>query len=225
MLCYFVHTSFFQGLPYSLSLSLSASFFISPLPSPFPTGDLFFSCGIWDPIHWERIIRFLSIPEDGPRAAEWVTLSLSLSPYASPTLYAFLAMKWCHGFYFLRGYTSILSLYYTLCISLIHPLPSITFSPVLFPDSFASHGVPEDLGIFGCCLAHPRYMLNNEEGKQSACNSNCYFHLDPTDLTSSFYSHISLKFTSAFSSLQWFRRFCCTPSLWNNHQGPINVLW
>lgn len=48
----------------------------------------FFSCGIWDPIHGVHIVQFLSIPADGPRQAEWVTvgalLSLSTTPLCAP---------------------------------------------------------------------------------------------------------------------------------------------
>lgn len=47
MLCRFVHTSFSRSLFLYLPLPLSPSL---PHSTQFPTGDLFFSCGIWDPI-------------------------------------------------------------------------------------------------------------------------------------------------------------------------------
>lgn len=66
----------------SIFLSISFSSLLPPTPPPrpvlfppsSPTGDLFFSpVGFRDPIQRERIIRLLSILEDGPREAEWET--------------------------------------------------------------------------------------------------------------------------------------------------------
>lgn len=71
---------FLRGLSPSLFVSLSSS----PPAFYFPTGDLFClffffsSCGIWDPIHGVHIVQLLSIPTDGPRQAEWVTVGALL---------------------------------------------------------------------------------------------------------------------------------------------------
>lgn len=171
MLCGFVHTSF-SWSPF-LSLSSSASFSISPSPC-FPLLICFSPVGFGIPFR-EHIIQFLSFPEDGPRAAEWVTMvpPTTTTPLpASPTHSSLLAMRWCHGFYLLRGYTPILSRCYTLHISHFQP-PTLTNlhscfpQPVHFPDSLAPPGAPwgfEDVWmLFRSSLAHVRHP----RGRQS----------------------------------------------------------
>lgn len=169
MLCRFVRTSF-SGSPFLLfSLSLSAA--LSIAPSPFPTGDLFFL--LWDLGSHSLIAHYSTLipPEDGPREAEWVTAALS-PPYTSPPYSLLIAMRWCHGFYLLQGYPFIFSLYYTVFIS-ISPPPSISFTSVILSQSLSQILLPlkrrlEDLGLFGCCLAHPRTMLDTQKGRPSS---------------------------------------------------------
>lgn len=148
-----------------LSLSLSAALSIAPSPSPFPTGDLFFL--LWDLRSHSLIAHYSALipPEDGPREAEWVAAALS-PPYTSPPYSSLIAMRWCHGFYLLQGYPFIFSLYYTVFISLSPP-PSISFTSVILSQSLSQILLPlkrrlEDLGMFGCCLAHPRTMLDTQ---------------------------------------------------------------
>lgn len=90
----------------SLSLSISLCLFLhlslttttTPPHAPFPTGDLFFCCGIWYPIHSECIVQLLSIAEDGPREAEWVTVGALVSPFSPspPLLLATPLLAPCH---------------------------------------------------------------------------------------------------------------------------------
>lgn len=148
MLCCFVCTSFYGSL--FLFPSLSVSFSIVPSPSLFPTGDLFFSYGIWDPIHPGLIVGLLSIPEDGPWEAEWVTVGTLVSPFSlvllsSPPHVLLFAMRWCHGFYLLGGYPLILSPFYTLHLSLFPSTPNLLSCfppPVPLPDCIASQKPP-----------------------------------------------------------------------------------
>lgn len=137
----------------SLSLSIFLCLFLHlylTLPR-FPLVICFSPVGFGIPFR-ERIIQFLSFPEDGPRAVEWVSVPPPPPhPHTSPTHSSLLAMQWCHGFYLLWGYTLILSRYYTLHISHFQP-PTLTNlhscfpQPVHFPDSLASQRVPGGFG-------------------------------------------------------------------------------
>ena len=172
-------------LSVSLSLSISSCLFfsISPLPFNFPTGDLLFlSCGIWDPIHWEHIVLLLSTPADGPREAEWVLLvsafSVSLPPPSAsrhPTPCS-LPCDDVMAFICFGVPIDSLSLLHTPYISPLSPHQPPSYTPVfLFSLSECLSQILSplkrhqgDLGMFGCCSAHPRHMLYTQIGKLSA---------------------------------------------------------
>lgn len=146
----------FKSPPF-LSPSLSVFFSIPPLPFHFPTGNLFFfSGGIWDPIHWEHIVRLLSTAAFGPREAEWVTVgafvssSLSLSaPISHQLTPCFLPCDDVMAFICCGVPIDSLSLLPTPHTS--HFYPAFLQSPILyllfssFPDFFTS---PKALGVF-----------------------------------------------------------------------------
>lgn len=164
MLCGFVHTSF-SWSPF-LSLSSSVSFSISPSPC-FPLLICFSPVGFGIPFR-EHIIQFLSFPEDGPRAAEWVTMVPPHPPSLANPLFSS-----CHAMMswllFAPGVHAD-SLGVTHSISpTSSPQSSLTFIPVFLGQSISQilwplQGRLEDLRMFGCCFAHPWHMFCTQEG-------------------------------------------------------------
>lgn len=148
----------------SLSLSSSASFSTSPSLCPlFPMVICFSPVGFGIPFR-EHIIQFLSFPEDGPRAAEWVTPT----PHY-PTL---LSLP-CNDVmaFICSGGTRRFSLGIKLHISHFQP-PTLTNlhyflpQPVHFPHSLASHRVPRgfaDVWVLFCAsMVHVRHSKERQ---------------------------------------------------------------
>lgn len=154
---------------FMVSLSLYLPQPLSPsLPHPvFPLLICFSPVGFGIPFR-EHIIQFLSFPEDGPRAAEWVTMVPPTPQPHQPTL-LFLPCDDVMAF-ICSGGTRRFSLGVTHSISpTSSPQPSLTFIPVFLSQSISQILWPlqtrlEDLRMFGCCFAHPWHMFGTQEG-------------------------------------------------------------
>lgn len=172
----------FKRLPFSLHLSLSL-YPSLPHPSTFPlVSFILFIFFLWDlGSHSLKGHCSALIPSSGWAPAGRMDNS-SLRCRLSPPLSLLLAMRWCHGFYLLQGYPLIFSPYYTLYLPLppcYTPIPHLFFYPF-------SQSLPQilsllkrrlgDLGMFGCCLAHPRYMLDTPKGKPSMLQIQQYWY-------------------------------------------------
>lgn len=141
----------FKGLSF-LSPSLSVSFSISR-PPPFPLLICFSPPGFGISFIEEHIVRLLSISEDGPREAEWVTVGALGSPFAVSARRPTPCHKMMSWLLFALGVPiDSLCLLHTLSISLFHPpllppnLHSCSSQPVPFPDPFASQKAPGGFG-------------------------------------------------------------------------------
>lgn len=140
----------------SLSFSISPSLSFSPSrPPPFPLVICFSPVGFGIPFIESALFASYPVQRMGPERQNgwlWVLSSLpSLSPHSLPPRSLLLAIRWCHGFYLLRGYPLILSPCYTLYISLLQPstLPNLNScfpQPVPFSDSCASQKAPGGFG-------------------------------------------------------------------------------
>lgn len=105
------------------------------------------------------------------------SLSRSFSLSFSPQLLATPLLAACHTMMswllFAPGVPiDSISPLHTLYISPVHPALSPTSTPVFLSQSPSQILSPlkrrlGDLGMFGCCLAHPRYMLDTQIGEPS----------------------------------------------------------
>lgn len=214
----------FKRLPFSLHLSLSFSPSL-PCPLTFPLVICFFSL-LWDlgshslRAHCSALIHSSGWAPRGRMGALVSAFSLSLPPPLAAPLLApcHTMMSWL---LFASGCPLILSPCCTLPI--FSPFTPLTLHPILLFSVFQSESLSQillplkrhqrDLGMFGCCLAHPRYMLYTQIGNLSA-PPNSHFNL--TGLNPAFtlthpFSVISFYFSLGFqASLVAF-------SLWSSH--------
>lgn len=153
--------------------------------------------------------------------------SLALSLSFSPQLLATPLLAACHTMMswllFAPGVPiDSISPLHTLYISPVHPALSPTSTPVFLSQSPSQILSPlkrrlGDLGMFGCCLAHPRYMLDTQIGEPSTLQIQLQLPLKSHWFNVALlFSHLPLLW-SAFISLWLFSLFCFTPSLWSNH--------
>lgn len=148
----------------SLSLSSSASFSISP--SLYPVSHWWFVFLLWDLGSHSESTLFSSYPFQrmGPeRQNGWLWVPLHPTPH-QPTL---LSLPCDDVMAFIcSGGTRWFSPSIKHSISpTSSPLPSLTFTTLFLSQSISQilwplKGCLEDLGMFGCCLAHPWYMFD-----------------------------------------------------------------
>lgn len=177
----------------SLSLSSSALFLHFSLTLPcFPLVICFSPVGFGIPFR-EHIIQFLSFLEDGPRAAEWVTVGPPAPLYLTSPLFfpCHAMMSWL--LFALGVHADSLGIKHSLSPT-SSPLPSLTFTTLFLSQSISQilwplKGHLEDLGMFGCCFAHPWYMFDTQK------KDNYPFQLRLLlNLTDYFLSDIQLSF-------------------------------
>lgn len=174
----------FKGLPFSLHLSLSLSPSLS-CPPPFPLVICFSPVGFGIPFIESALFSSYPFQRMGPERQNgwlWVLLSLSLlTPSLSlslPQLLTTLVLAPCHTMmswllFALGVPIDSLCLLHTLYISLFHPpLIPLNSTPVSLRQFLSQILLPlqrrlGDLGMFGCCLVHPRYILDTQTGTPS----------------------------------------------------------
>lgn len=164
MLCRFMHTSFLRSPFLYLPLLLSPSL---PHSTQFPTGDLFFSCGIWDPIQRAHYSVLILSRGWAPSSRMGDYRSPHTPTPHQPTL---LSLPCDDVMAFIcSGGTRWFSLGIKHSISpTSSPLPSLTFTTLFLSQSISQilwplKGRLEDLGMFGCCFAHPWYMFDTQK--------------------------------------------------------------
>lgn len=159
----------FKARRFSLHLSPSLSPSL-PRPPSFPLVICFSPVGFGIPFIERTLFSSYPFQRMGPeRQNGWLWVLSSLPQLLTTPLLApcHTMMSWL---LFVPG-VPIDSLH-TLCVSLLHPLLCLTSTPASLCRSLSQillllKRCLGDLGMFGCCLAHPRYMLDTQSGKPS----------------------------------------------------------
>lgn len=156
--------SLYAHIFFKVSLSLSSSF--SSSPSLYPISHWWFVFLLWDLGSHSENTLFSCYPFQGmgpERQNGW----LWVPPHLTNPLFfpCHAMMSWL--LFALGVHANSLGIKHSISPT-SSPLPSLTFTTLFLSQSISQilrplKGRLEDLGMFGCCFAHPWYMLDTQK--------------------------------------------------------------